>query len=218
MKSKRNGGTFLIVIGLLLIAAALFLIGYNLYDEYRAGKSAEHILTVLQKKIPDSSAAEGSAQADLEPDSAELPDYILNPDMEMPVAEIDGYNYIGILEIPSLELFLPVMSEWSYPNLKFAPCRYSGSAYTGNFTIAGHNYSTHFGPIRNLETGDQVIFTDIKGRSFFYEVQTVETLEPTAIEDMLSDEWDLTLFTCTSSGQARVAVRCFKVDQSFAER
>lgn len=122
-----------------------------------------------------------------------------------PTAEIDGYYYIGILEIPSLELSLPVMSEWSYQNLKFAPCRYSGSAYTGNFTIAAHNYSTHFGPVRDLEAGDQVIFTDIKGRRFFYEVETVETLEPTAIEDMLSDEWDLTLFTCTFSSQARVA-------------
>ena len=142
----------------------------------------------------------------------ELPDYILNPDMEMPTAEIEGHYYIGILEIPSLELSLPVMDEWSYPNLKLAPCRYSGSAYNGNFTIAGHNYSTHFGPVRNLEAGDQVIFTDVKGRSFVYEVQTIETLEPTDIEDMLSDEWNLTLFTCTSSGQTRIAIRCLRAD------
>lgn len=212
MKSKKKGGNFLIIIGLLSIAAALFLMGYNLYDEYRAGKSAEHVLTVLQERILDGNTAEHSVQTGLESDPAELPDYILNPDMEMPTAEIDGYYYIGILEIPSLELSLPVMSEWSYQNLKFAPCRYSGSAYTGNFTIAAHNYSTHFGPVRDLEAGDQVIFTDIKGRRFFYEVETVETLEPTAIEDMLSDEWDLTLFTCTFSSQARVAVRCLKID------
>ena len=63
-----------------------------------------------------------------------------------------------------------------------------------------------------MKAGDQIRFTDIKGRSFFYEVQTVETLEPTAVEDMLNDEWDLTLFTCTSGGQARIAVRCLKVD------
>lgn len=201
------------MIGLLLIAASLFLIGYNLYDEYRAGESAKDILSVLREEIPDSTAAVSSARAGLKQDLAELPDYILNPDMEMPVSEIDGYYYIGILEFPSLELSLPVMSEWSYQNLRFAPCRYSGSAYTGNFTIAGHNYRTHFGPVRNLEAGDQVIFTDIKGRSFFYEVQAVETLEPTAVEDMLSDEWDLTLFTCTSSGQARVTVRCLKIDR-----
>ena len=203
MKGKRRGGTFLIVMGLLLIVAAFFLLGYNLYDEYRAGESAKHVVTILQKSF---------MQAGLEPDPEEPPDYILNPDMEMPVAEMEGHYYIGILEIPSLKLSLPVMSEWSYPNLKLAPCRYSGSAYTGNFAIAGHNYRTHFGPVKNLKAGDQIRFTDIKGRSFFYEVQTVETLEPTAVEDMLNDEWDLTLFTCTSGGQARIAVRCLKVD------
>ena len=65
---------------------------------------------------------------------------------------------------------------------------------------------------RSLEAGAQVIFTDLKGRSFSYQVQAVETLEPTAIEDMLSEEWDLTLFTCTPGGQARVAIRCLKAD------
>lgn len=62
MKSKKKGGNFLIIIGLLSIAAALFLMGYNLYDEYRAGKSAEHVLTVLQERILDGNTAEHSVQ------------------------------------------------------------------------------------------------------------------------------------------------------------
>ncbi len=41
-----------------------------------------------------------------------------------------------------------------------------------------------------------------------YEIAETEILEPTAIEELLSDEWNLTLFTCTYGGQARVAVRC----------
>lgn len=44
-----------------------------------------------------------------------LPDYMLCPDMEMPVKTIEGVDYIGILTIPALELELPVISEWSYP-------------------------------------------------------------------------------------------------------
>ena len=110
-----------------------------------------------------------------------------------------------------LGLSLPVMSEWSYPNLKLAPCRYSGSAYTGNFTIAGHNYSTHFGPIGGLNAGDSITFTDMQGNRFSYEVQVVETLEATAVEDMVGEEWDLTLFTCDLSGESRITVRCLRV-------
>ena len=71
------------------------------------------------------------SQAALVGGEEETPEYLRNPEMEMPVEEIEGNGYIGLLEIPALGLSLPVMSEWSYPNLKLAPCRYSGSAYTG---------------------------------------------------------------------------------------
>lgn len=205
MKNKRKGGAIFIAGGLLLLAAALFLTGYNLYDEYRAGAVANRVLNVLQQQMPE--IPSDGAQT---PEQAELPDYIINPDMEMPTEEIEGNDYIGVLEIPSLELSLPVMSEWSYPNLKTSSCRYSGSAYTGNLVIAAHNYRTHFGLIKNLTAGAQVTFTDVKRRCFYYEVDAVEVLEPTAIQDMISKEWDLTLFTCTPGGQARVAVRCLK--------
>lgn len=205
MKTKGKAGTILITVGLLLFAAALFLTGYNLYDEYRAGAAADHVLETLQQQMPEI-PSDGTQT----PEQAELPDYIVNPDMEMPTEEVEGNDYIGVLEIPSLEISLPVMSEWSYPNLKTSPCRYSGSAYAGNLAIAAHNYRTHFGLIKNLAAGAQVTFTDVKKRCFYYEVDAVEVLEPTAIQDMISEEWDLTLFTCTPGGQARVAVRCLK--------
>lgn len=210
MKNKRKGGAIFIVGGLLLLAAALFLTGYNLYDEYRAGAVANRVLNVLQQQTSEGSSNDMQMPENSLPDQAELPDYILNPDMEMPTEEVEGDDYIGVLEIPSLEISLPVMSEWSYPKLKTSPCRYSGSAYTGNLAIAAHNYRTHFGSIKNLTAGAQVTFTDVKRRCFYYEVDAVEVLEPTAIQDMISEEWDLTLFTCTPGGQARVAVRCLK--------
>ena len=43
---------------------------------------------------------------------------------------------------------------------------------------------------------------DMQGNRFAYEVQVVETLEATAVEDMVSEEWDLTLFTCDLSGES----------------
>ena len=76
------------------------------------------------------------------------PLYELYPNMEMPVLQADGKSYIGVLDIPALGLSLPVMSQWSYPNLKLAPCRYTGSAYSGNLILAGHNYPSHFGGLQ----------------------------------------------------------------------
>ena len=210
MKRKGKGGIILITAGSLLLAAALFLVGHNMVDEYRAGKTANHILEVLHQQIPKQE--ERKTQEDTTPGQTERPDYVLNPDMEMPIQEIEGNDYIGVVDIPFLGLSLPVMSEWSYSKLKLAPCRYHGSAYTGCLTIVAHNYRTHFGLVRDLPVGTQVFFTDVKGRQFSYEVSAVETIEATAIEDAVSRAWDLTLITCTTGGQARIAVRCLKTD------
>ena len=212
MKSKTRLGNVLLAAGALFLAAALLLTGNNLVETYQAGQTSERLSQEVSSRIESQSQdADSLSQAALAGGEEETPEYLRNPEMEMPVEEIEGNGYIGLLEIPALGLSLPVMSEWSYPNLKLAPCRYSGSAYTGNFTIAGHNYSTHFGPIGELNAGDSITFTDMQGNRFAYEVQVVETLEATAVEDMVSEEWDLTLFTCDLSGESRITVRCLRV-------
>ena len=212
MKGKTRMGNILLAAGALFLTAALLLTGSNLYETYQAGQASERLSQEVFSRIESQSQdADSLSQAVLAGGEEETPEYLLNPEMEMPVEEIEGNGYIGLLEIPALGLSLPVMSEWRYQNLKLDPCRYSGSAYTGNFTIAGHNYSTHFGPIGGLNAGDSITFTDMQGNRFAYEVQVVETLEATAVEDMVSEEWDLTLFTCDLSGESRVTVRCLKV-------
>ena len=207
---KSNKGKFVISLGLLLIATALFLTAYNLYDNFRAEHSVMQAIDRLDEIIP----TEGSSlppAANL-PEEADIPSYVLNPNMEMPAETIDGIGYIGILRIPALNLELPVISQWSYPNLKVSPCRYAGSAYTDDFIIAAHNYSSHFGNLKALQEGDVVTFTDIDGNDFTYEVVEREILQATASKEMEAGDWDLTLFTCTVSGQSRVTVRCERTD------
>ncbi len=199
----KNKGRIWILSGLLLIAAAFFLTGYNIYDEYRAKCSARQALDEIRIEEQDEEEQE---------DEPEIPDYILNPDMEMPVQRIDGVEYIGVLQIPSLKLELPVISILSYPNLKIAPCRYEGSAYKDNLIIAAHNYVSFFGNLSKLQVGDPVIFKDVDGNEFSYEVAEMEVLQAAAVEEMRSGDWDLTLFTCTLSGQSRTTIRCLRMN------
>ena len=191
-------------IGLLLLAAALFLTAYNIVSDAKAGKTA---YTVLDQLAPETENPEIS-QPTPTPKETVIPDYILNPEMAMPEEEVDGQKYIGVLRIPTLSLELPVISEWSYPSLQIAPCRYAGSAYLNNMVIAAHNYYSHFGYLKDLSQGDEVTFTDIDGNVFKYKVVEIETLSPFATEEMTSGDWALTLFTCTVGGQSRVTVRC----------
>lgn len=198
MKLKK--GSIFIIIGLLLLVAALLLTCFNLYDQFRGERSVDNIMDKMILKNGEHSLQEG-----------EVPDYILNPDMEMPVETIDGRDFIGTLEIPSLNLNLPIISQWSYGNLRVAPCRYDGSAYKNDMILAAHNYPSHFGNLKYLKEGEHVIFTDADGNKFTYTAVVRETLMPTAVNEMLSkeeDDWDLTLFTCTVGGRSRVVVRC----------
>ena len=211
--SRKQEGLLLITIGLLLIAAALFLVSYNLYDELRAEQAAKQAVTQLDAYLP----AEPSPEAPTGPAGGQgalvsdgqtvIPDYVLCPNMEMPVENINGIDFIGVLRIPALELELPIISEWNYPNLKSAPCRYSGSAYLNNLIICGHNYTSHFGNLKNLCEGDIATFTDMDGNVFTYKMVERETLLPTSVDTMKSGDWDLTLFTCTVGGQSRVTIR-----------
>lgn len=191
--------------GLLLIAAALFLTCYNLWEEHRAEVSAS---AALEQILPELSEAETPTPPPEDVQEAVIPDYLLNPEMEMPTVETDGQAYIGVLSIPALDLELPVISEWSYPRLKIAPCRFEGSAYLDDLIIAGHNYRSHFGGLKNLHPGDVVTFTDAAGNVFRYTVAELETVGGNDLEGLESGEWDLTLFTCTPARTTRVVVRC----------
>lgn len=191
---KKRTGTACIVFGLLLMAAAFFIILYNRWEAARADRAAQSVVTKMVDQI------------DTEEASAEMED----PDREMATMEIDGNLYIGVLEIPSLNLSLPVMADWDYEKLKISPCRYYGSYYTDDLVVAGHNYAKHFSPIKWIEPGSDVFFTNVEGEVYHYTVDNIETLQPTAVEDMIGGDWDLTLFTCTTGGRSRCTVRCVR--------
>ena len=200
MSGKRRAGSLFMGAGALLFAAALALTGFNLWDSRRAGEAAEAVLAEMPAHTPRPAPEPGEAP--------EIPDYVLNPDMEMPTEEIDGYEYIGVLSIPALSLELPVMGGGSDAALRVALCRDLGSAYSGGFVIMAHNYARHFGAIGTLEPGESVSFTDVDGNVFEYAVEETQILQPQAVDEMSSGGWDLTLFTCTPGGRTRVTIRC----------
>lgn len=130
---------------------------------------------------------------------------------DMPELTVGGNQYVGYIELPTLGLTLPVMSDWSYPKLRIAPCRYSGSVSDDTMVILAHNYTRHFGTIKDLEIGDLVQFVDAKGDIYQYTVAKHETLNKKDVDEMVDSDYDLTLFTCTYGGRYRVTVRLNRV-------
>lgn len=194
MNKKR--GTGMIRAGLLILTAALLLILYNIYLEGKARESTLEAVAFMETVIPE------------EKETVNVPETLPQVIKEMPEVEINGQNYIGTLEIPTLELTLGIISHWNEERLQIAPCRYAGSAYTDDLVIAAHNYHSHFGKLKELQPGDGVLFTDTEGKTVEYYVVIQEILMPEDVEEMTDGRYDLTLFTCTYGGKSRVTVRC----------
>ncbi len=209
MNKTEITGKLLMSTGLLLICAAIGLAVYNSQTDMNAKRFCEETVEQLREMTDDTDNTQS--------EQTEIPDYVLNPDMDMPAAKIDDKRYIGILEIPYLGLELPVAGELSYPNLRKSPCRYKGSAYTDDMIIAAHNYQSNFGRLKNLHPGSSVRFIDIDGNIFDYTTIQTETLNSTAVEEMDAGDWDLTLFTCTIGGKTRVTVRCIRERNNLSE-
>ena len=119
--NRKIIGNILILLGLLLIVAAAALVVQNVMAQEEAETSAQQVL--VQLEIPEvtvPAAIENEA-----PVPVQIPDYQLNPQMPMPETVIDGVAYIGTLEIPELELNLPIISTTTKANLRIAPCRFT---------------------------------------------------------------------------------------------
>lgn len=207
---RKSCGTLLLAVGILLLAAALLLISYNTAEESRAEAAVEAVMPALSAAIAAQAAADVPPALDAvaEPPASDAQP---SPAAE-PVVQIDGEAFLGYLTIDALALSLPVRQTLTEPNLKASPCRYAGSVDARGFVIAAHNYRRQFAGLGTLAVGDAVRFTDAAGRVHTYAVSQVETLDAADVTGMTDANWDLTLFTCTYSGERRVTVRCTKAE------
>lgn len=205
--TRRTAGVICMVLGGALLLGAAGLLSENRREESRAGEESAQVMVRLRQEMEQAALPEETrTEPEQSPEAEETP----LPDpagREMPTLEIDGQTYNGYLELPTLGLSLPVMSEWSYPKLRIAPCRYWGSAYDDSLVILAHNYDRHFGRLQELATGDPVQFIDADGVIYQYTVEKQEILEKPDVEKMVDSGYDLTLFTCTYGGRHRVTVR-----------
>jgi sortase A len=220
------------LLGLALLGGSLFLLTQNEQEEAEAADAVADLLPQLVAEINDNvrqhnqtseappvsesltpDEAETAEQTDPTVQSETVPDVPEDPAVnEMTQTNIGGFGYIGFLSIPDLMLDLPVMAEWDYYRLRISPCRYSGSIRSDDLVIMAHNYTAHFGNLSKLSEGARITFTDMDGIQTVYEVAALDILSPYAVDEVLSGDYPLVLFTCTYGGRSRVTVYCDYAD------
>ncbi len=130
------------------------------------------------------------------------------PSSDMPVLEIDGVDYVAMLEIPSFGVTLPVADQWDSNKLSSSPARFSGSAYNQTFVIGGADYSRQFGFCDQIQHGALVTVTDMTGTQFTYTVSGVDRAKHAETQWLTSADCDLTLFCRDMYSMEYIAVRC----------
>lgn len=204
----KKSGIIFVMFGVVLILSALLLFLYNGLEDRRAGQQAESLMDDIHSAITvktDPTTKPTEIEIEITEPQETLP-------AEMPVVMIDGYECIGYISVPDLELELPVLAKWDYSRLKIAPCRHFGSSRTDDLVIAAHNYKSHFGSLSKLKSGAEVIFTDMDGIVNRYMLmKDPETLAPDAVDVVQNSGYDLVLYTCTPGGATRVVAFCDRV-------
>ena len=189
---NKRTGILCIILGIACLASSVGITVYNSISEKNALQSSDSMLSAVQQHIADTPHIETTQPLS----------------KEMATTQVDGYDCIGVLSIPVLDIELPVLTDWSYTKLKVAPCLYYGNYCEPDFVIAAHNYKSHFGRLSQLQSKDIITFTDVSGNVYLYEVVLLETLAENATEEMITSGFDLSLYTCTTGGGSRVTVRC----------
>ena len=184
---------YLIILGILCILLSITLYIKNKYQELDTGKKSKEILDIIETKINVSDKEEIKSNTE---------DLVLN---------ISGYDYIGVISIPSLNIKLPIMRETDYDRLAISPCKYYGNINTNDLVLCAHDYVNQFGKISNLKGNDIIIITDVLGNNYVYKVVLTEELNPTDITNMIDSPFDLTLYTCSYGALKRITVRCNRI-------
>ena len=207
MNKRQKRGCILVLIGLVMVFAAMVIHLTQEKQDTLAGETAQVLLQQLQLNkvsVDVPMDVENQIEQEMVEDAPELTD--------MPGKDYLGYSMIGSLRVPSVGIELPILSSWSYELLNVAPCRYTGSIPEGNMILMGHNYKSHFTPLRDVVVGAEIEFEDVDGIVYRYAVAEIVQLHKTEGE-LLPSSYPLTLFTCTPGGQNRAVVRCIQITE-----
>ena len=132
--------------------------------------------------------------------------------------QMQGYNVVGIIRIPKIELEYPILEKTNIEALEISITKFWGNGLNeiGNLTLAGHNNlnGTMFGSIKKLEKGDIIEITDKQNISLKYEVFKKYVIDSNDISCIQAEEEgtrEITLITCTNGRNNRLIVKAREI-------
>ena len=209
------------------------LFSYYIYADYDRNKSEEvsreileGIKTVSVQPTPtpkDTTVKryDGMIVIAIDDEETQQPEPVQTQNLSSEYVSEDGtvYSVDATLNIPSLDINYPILSDWSEELLKISLNKYWGPEPNeiGNYCIVGHNYRSGkmFGQLPAIANGDIIELTDTKyGRTVRYEVYDRYQIDPTdtaCTSQLTGGKREITLITCKEYGTQRLVVKAREV-------
>ena len=226
LKKKKKLYKIQFIVSLL---AVVVLSSYYAYSEYDKRKS-ESISKELLNSISFSSGNDRTTVEDdvlviaLNDNAQEVPqEVITEPVQNNNVFTTENgttYTVDAILNIPSLDINYPVISDTSDELLKISLNKFWGGQpnSVGNYCIVGHNYDGKdimFGKLNRIKNGDIVELEDYTGKTVEYKVYNIFIVDPTDVactSQLTNGKVEMTLITCAEGGRRRLVVKCRAIE------
>ena len=129
-------------------------------------------------------------------------------DPAMPVLQLEGKDFAGLLQVPSFGIDLPIGSDWDRGAVSRYPCRFWGSVYDHSLIVGGSGQKGQFDFCGKLDLEERILVTDLTGARFSYEVFRIDRRSRADMETFRESEGDLILFARDGNSRDYIIVRC----------
>ena len=129
-------------------------------------------------------------------------------DPAMPVLELAGTDFCGILEIPAYGVRLPIADRWKSADTRRYPCRFSGSVYDGTLVLGGSDQAGQLTFCDRIDVGETIRITDLTGMEFSFSVTRVDRNSSAEAGWLTESGAALTIFVRDATSLGYIALRC----------
>ena len=192
MKKHNITSVILTVLGTILVAGAVALAALWYASITSAEEKVLHTLSELQSMMP--------TPYNTVPDDRE--------NKAMPSVQIDGEDFLAIVEFPTVRASLPVGSSWDKERINSHPCRFSGNVCSRDLIIGGSDNRGQLDFINEINMGDTVRVTDMTGGTYNYKITYVERSKDASRESLTKSDADLVIFARNSYALDYTVVLC----------
>lgn len=214
-------GKVLTVILVIVVIGVLVLLGFLGYDVYKKATSDRTVAEVMNQF--DESIANNTEEENVTVDNTQVTVENIETGSittggsssgTSHVVQYEGYNVVGTIEIPAIDLKYPILERTTPDSIELAVAilyTANGLNQPGNTLIVGHNYRSgaFFGNNDKLQLNEKVYITDTSGTRIRYNIYNIYETSAEDGDFIMRDtngRREISLSTCTNNSKARLII------------